>query len=271
MKKNILLFFLCLAVILSGCVVDVSEQMTERKISTSGSGVMAVYFDASNYKESFTVQGMNNGLLTADGIFSLWASGSSSAAAIAQNVNLFWTVDTLHHAQLFASATGSQKELVSIDKMSATIPANAYLTVNTTSNDVNVTGMSAGMNISGNESNINFTTGGDINLTTESGNITGSTALGGNATTTSGTVDITLTSTGFESLSVTSNGSGNVTVRVPAGVGVSFQLYTHGGNISLNYDKISQSSITALQTNVNGGGRNVIVKTATGNITVVNK
>src|SRR5882757_5241227 len=82
MKKNILLFFLYLAPALSGCVVDVSEQTPERKASTSGAGVTAVYFDASSYKRSLTVQGMNNGLLTADGIFSLWASGSGNAAAV---------------------------------------------------------------------------------------------------------------------------------------------------------------------------------------------
>ena len=59
-------------------------------------------------------------------------------------------------------------------------------------------------------------------------------------------------------------------MHIAGGVGVTFQLYSPGGNIVLNYDNVSKSGIGGLQVPVNGGGKVVFVKTATGNITVSN-
>ena len=125
MKKRLVLSFFFLSIVLAGCIVDVVEQSTERWAYGSGTGVISVYFDASIYRQIFTVQGSAADTLIADGIFSLWAPGSSTASSIAQNVSMFWSIDTLHRGELVAYAQGPEKELVSIDKMTATIPAKS--------------------------------------------------------------------------------------------------------------------------------------------------
>ncbi len=276
MKKTLIVVSsLCWSILLAGCIVDVVEQSTERLAYAGGSGVTSAYFDASIYRQAFAVQGSAADTLIADGTFSLWSPGSSTASSIAQNVNLFWIVDTLHQGndtlqgQLVANAQGPQKELLSIDKMSVTIPQKLRLGVTAGSTDVSVQGMTGDMNISGNSSNITFTTAGRITLQTSSGKITGSTGLGGSAVSTSGAINITLTSNNFETIYV-SDSTGNVNVHVPGGVGVSFFLATYGGNINLSYDKVAQSSSSAIQVNVNGGGKVINVRTGPGNITVSN-
>src|SRR5579862_9917462 len=90
-------FFLC--VLLSGCIADVTEQNTERISSASGKGLLTVFFDASVYRQAFSVTGSPKDTLIADGIFSLWSPGSSKASEFAQNVNMFWSIDTLHHGE----------------------------------------------------------------------------------------------------------------------------------------------------------------------------
>jgi hypothetical protein len=269
MKKSLIVSSLCLSVMLAGCIVNVAEQNTERWAYASGKGVLSVYFDASLYRDAFSVQGSAADTLIADGTFSLWSPGSSTASSIAQNVNLFWSIDTLHKGQLFANSQGPQKELLSIDKIGVTIPRRVGLDVITTSNDVSVQGMTGNINVAGSSSNITCDVAGRITLQTTSGKITGSTGLGGSAQSTSGDITITLSSKNFETI-LARDSTGNVNVHVPAGVGVTFFLATYGGNITLSYDKVAQSSKSALNVSVNGGGKVINVATATGSITVSN-
>jgi hypothetical protein len=269
MKNHRLWFSLCVLLLVSGCIVDVVEQSTERLSSANGKGVVSVYFDASIYRQQFNVTGSAADTLIADGIFSLWASGNSNAASFAQNVNMFWSVDTLHRAQLVAYSTGPQAELISIDKMSATIPQKAYLTVNTSSNDVSIQNMKGDINVTGTGSNITFATDGRMTLQTSNGNITGSSGLGGSALSNSGNINITIPSNNFESVVITDT-TGNVNLHIAKGAGITFLLATSHGNINLNYDGVTINSITAIRAIANGGGKVVTVATASGNISVTN-
>ncbi len=269
MKNLFILFIFIFSVALSGCIVDVVEQNTERWAYANGKGLVSVYFDASIYRETFSVHGSALDTLIADGTFSLWAPSSSKAFSIAANVNMFWSIDTLHRGELTAYSQGSEKELLSINKMDATIPAKANLVVVTSTNDVSIEGMKGDINVSGNSSSVNFATAGRMTLQTSSGDITGTTGLGGSVQSTSGNINVTLPSKNFESVYATDS-TGNVTLHIPSGVGVTFRLATYGGNITLAYDNVKQSSITAIQTTVNGGGKVVIVNTSKGNINVSN-
>ncbi len=273
MKNLLTLSFVGMCVVLSGCIVDVTEQSTERWAYASGKNITSTFFDASLYRDAFSVQGSAADTLIADGTFSLWAPGSSAASSIAQDVNLFWATDQLHQAidtlegRIFANSNGPQKELLSIDRMGVTVPARTGLNVITTSNDVDVKGMSGNTNVAGNTSNITFNVPGRITLQTVSGKITGSTGLGGSAQSGSGDINVTVTSPKF--ITVFANDTtGNVTVYLPKGVGVNFQLYTHGGNINLKYDGLLMASPSAIITSANGGGSIVYVATETGNVSV---
>jgi hypothetical protein len=270
MKNRIITSSFCMLLLLSGCIVDVVEQSTERWSYASGKGLLSVYFDASIFRQTFAVHGSTVDTLIADGIFSLWSPGQSKASEFANNVNMYWSIDTLHHGQLVTYADGPQKELLSIDKMTATVPTNAYLAVNTTSNDVSIDGMKGDINVSGTSSNITFATTGRMILQTESGNITGSSGLGGSIHTTSGDVIVSIPSKGFESVVIRDDSTGNVNLRIAGGAGITFVLATSHGNIALNYDGIAMNSLTAIQAIANGGGKNVFVATTHGNITVSN-
>jgi hypothetical protein len=247
MKNLLTLLFLCLSVALAGCIVDVAEQNTERLVGASGKGVISMYFDATIYRGTFDVQGSPSDTLIADGKFSLWAPGSSTASSIAQNVNMYWSIDTLHRGQLVAFSEGPQRELITIDKMSATIPAKARLKIDAGSTDISVKSMKGDLEINGTGSNIDFATDGRI-----------------------GDIDITLPSVGFESLYATDT-TGNVTLHIAAGAPITFHLQTSHGNINVNYDLVHQSAVgSAINTTANGGGKVITVSTDKGNITVVN-
>ncbi|MEP7236039.1 MAG: DUF4097 family beta strand repeat-containing protein, partial [Ignavibacteriota bacterium] len=224
---------------------------------------------ASLYRETFEVQGSTKDSLIASGTFSLWAPGASTASSIAEEVEMFWTIDTLHHAELVTRSLGPQQELLSINKMSATIPDRARLNVYTTTNDVIVKSMRGDIDITGAGSNITFTTLGRITLRSASGTIIGSTGLGGTAVTGEGNIDLTVTSVGFESIYAVDT-TGNVFLKLPKGAPVTFHLQTGGGNINLNYDGVRQSAVTAISTTANGGGKVVTITTGTGDITVTN-
>jgi len=274
MNKKLLLSFSCLSILLAGCIVDVVEQNTERMAYGNGKNLSSVFFDASIVREAFSVQGGSTDSLIANGTFSLWAPGSGTASSIAQNVNLYWSIDTLHQAndtlqgKLFAYASGPGQELLSIDKMAVTVPRKIHLSVVAGSTDVSVHGMTGDTYFEGGSSNIDFTTAGRITMQTSSGKITGSTDLGGSAISTSGAINVTLTSKSFEGIFV-KDSTGNVNLHIPEGVGVSFFLVAYGGYVNLSYDKVSQSG-SGVQVNVNGGGKVVRVETGTGNITVSN-
>ncbi len=57
MKNFFYLFIFIFGLGLSGCIVDVVEQNTERWAYANGKGVVSVYFDASIYREAFSVHG----------------------------------------------------------------------------------------------------------------------------------------------------------------------------------------------------------------------
>jgi len=268
MKISVAFTVFGVSCLLAGCVVDVTEQNTERWAYAGATGVLRANFDATIYHQAFSVQGSAKDSLIADGIFSLWAPGSSTASSIAQNVNMYWSVDTFHTAQLYAYAEGADQELLSIDRMSVTIPQQVNLSVNASSSDVSIQGMGGDINVTGTSSNITFNTGGRITLQTQSGNISGTSGLGGSALSTSGNITITVPRN-FESVSVTDS-TGNVSLHIGGGVGVTFQLATGHGNISLNYDGVTMNSLSAIRVTANGGGRVVNVATATGNINVSN-
>jgi hypothetical protein len=277
MKKNYILSLLSLLVALSGCIVDVADQSSEQTTTSTANGISSAYIDASGYRESLSVEGNSGNTLMADGQFSLWATSASSAASITKNVHLYWGVDTLSksprnlQAHLFSYSDGPQKELVLINKMTAKIPAQENLTVTAGSTDVSIQSMNGDITVGGAESNINFANAGRMNITTTSGTITGKSGLGGLVQSTSGDINITITNSGFYDLNVSTSSSGNVTIHVPAGIGITLLLASPHGNCNLNYDGVIMNSTTGgISTNLHGGGRKLQVATSTGSITVTN-
>ena len=256
--------------IFSGCITNVVEQVADRYAYASGKGVSSLSFDASIYRETFNVQGGTNDTLIGHAIFSLWAHGADQANQIAQNLNLYWTVDTLHKTELITDSPVSQKELISISTMAVTVPPQTKLTISTTTNDVNVKDMKSDLNIEGTTSNITFNTRGRVTIKTTTGATNGTTTLGGSIEATTGDMNISVPSKLFESIYSKAT-TGNVSIRIAGGAGVTFHLATSTGKLSVSYDGVSQTSYSAsMDLTVNGGGKVVSVQTTTGNISIVN-
>src|SRR2546423_11853313 len=87
MRPIFFCFFLPLA--FAGCILEVVDENIEIHASASGKGVMSASFDASLYRNSFTLHGASDTLIADIGL-SLMARNSDHAKRLAQNVRASW-------------------------------------------------------------------------------------------------------------------------------------------------------------------------------------
>lgn len=271
---RLIIFCFLLPLLLGGCILDVVDELVAIHASASGKGVSSASFDASAYRNKFSVQGGADTLIATIWL-SLTARNSDQAKRIAQNVTASWNSGA--ETGLALTFGGSDKELISLDNIFIQIPDSASVRIDGGDTPVSVSGMNGDVTIGASGSDISVETKGRISIETDAGDISGSTGLGGEVTTNSGSIDLSVSSKDFESINITQksdSSSRDVKLHIASGAKIQFKLSTSNGRISLKYDNLSYKTdfihFSDGDDYNNGSGKIVSIQINDGDITVTN-
>jgi hypothetical protein len=267
------LLYLLLALAAGGCVLDVTEEIVTINTSASGKDVTEVYIGGSNYRHRMNILGGAD-TLTASIALVVSCHSKEQAEHTAHNVSAYWTSGGA--TELRINYGKSDKELMSLDGVTAVIPSKAALWVDGPASSVSVSGMEGDVTVNGRGSltdGISVDTRGYVDIQYDEGDLTASTGLGGYVNIKSGKIELSVGSSSFESVNVNRSDScgEKVNIHIQSGAKIHFKLSTGNGTINVQYDGLSYktgSSHSDGDSYESGSGKNVEVNVTDGDIII---